>query len=138
VVLRRHRRRAHGSHRRCRADRADPRAPRRVRPAAERQGGEDLPRPAEAPAVMLRAIADGVNAPPDQGVSTFLFIGVVLFGAVAYMRLRDRAFSGLPRWAGWAAGCAAAACLVLAFVLPPIIRPDRSTTRPSTDAGLSF
>ena len=86
---------------------------------------------------MLRAIADGVNAPPDQGVSTFLFIGVALFGAVAYARLRNRAFTGLPRPVGWASAGAAAVCLALAFVLPPIIRPD-ITTRPSTDSHISF
>lgn len=81
--------------------------------------------------------ADGVNAPPDQGVSTFLFIGVALFGAVAYMRLRGRAFTGLPRVLGWVAAGAAVACLVLAFVLPPIIRPVE-TTRPSTTATISI
>ena len=63
---------------------------------------------------MLHAIADGANAPPDQGVSTFLLIGVALFGAVAYARWRGRAFTGLPRWVGWLSAGAAAACLVLA------------------------
>ena len=82
-------------------------------------------------------LADGANAPPDQGVSTFLFIGVALFGAVAYARLRGRAFTGLPRPLGWASAATAVACLVLAFVLPPIIRPVE-TTRPSTGARISF
>jgi len=86
---------------------------------------------------MLHAIADGANAPPDQGVSTFLLIGVALFGAVAYARWRGRAFTGLPRWVGWLSAGAAAACLVLAFVLPPIIRPVEST-RPSSSATISF
>ena len=86
---------------------------------------------------MLRALADGVNAPPDQGVSTFLFIGVALFGAVAYGRLRRGWFTGVPMTLGWASAAAAVACLVLAFVLPPIIRPVESG-RPSSDARISF
>src|SRR5437773_802673 len=85
----------------------------------------------------LGPLADGVNAPADQGVSTFLFLGVALFGAVAYARLRNRAFTGLPKAVGWASVGAAIACLVLAFVLPPIIRPNVNT-RPSTGATLSF
>ena len=87
---------------------------------------------------MIHALfADGVNAPPDQGVSTFLFIGVALFAAVAYGRLRRGWFTGLPKAVGWASAGAAVACLVLAFVLPPIIRPVVNS-RPSTDAKISF
>jgi hypothetical protein len=82
-------------------------------------------------------LADGSATSPDQGVSTFLFIGVALFGAVAYARLRGRAFTGIPRPLGWASAAAAVACLALAFVLPPIIRPVENG-RPSTDATISF
>jgi hypothetical protein len=87
--------------------------------------------------VIHALFADGVNAPPDQGVSTFLFIGLALFGAVAYGRLRRGWFTALPKAAGWASAGTAVACLVLAFVLPPIIRPVVNT-RPSTDAKISF
>ena len=83
-------------------------------------------------------LADGANTPVDQGVSTFLFIGVVLFGVVAWSRLRGRAFATIPRGLGWASGAAAAACLVLALVLPPIIRPEQNAARPSTTGRLSF
>jgi hypothetical protein len=86
---------------------------------------------------VIRALADGVGAPVDQGVSTFLFIGAVLFGIVAAARFRGRAFTGLPIAAAWASGVAAVACIVLALVLPPIIRPDTASTRPSTTAKLS-
>jgi hypothetical protein len=82
-------------------------------------------------------LADGAGAPPDQGVSTFLFIGVALFAAVAYARLRGRAFTGLPKAIGWASAAAAISSLLLAFVLPPIIRPVENG-RPSTDAHVSF
>jgi hypothetical protein len=83
-------------------------------------------------------LADGAGAPVDQGVSTFLFIGAVLFGIVAAARLRGRAFTGLPLAVGWLSAGATVACLVLAVVLPPIIRPDTSTTRPSTTARLTI
>jgi len=86
----------------------------------------------------MAVLADGVGSPVDQGVSTFLFIGAVLFGIVAVSRLRGRAFTGLPVVVGWVAAGATAACLVLAVVLPPIIRPDTSSARPSTSARLAF
>ena len=53
---------------------------------------------------MLAVLADGVGSPVDQGVSTFLFIGAVLFGIVAVARLRGRAFTGLSTAVGWGAG----------------------------------
>jgi hypothetical protein len=74
----------------------------------------------------------------DQGVSTFLFLGAVILGLVGVQRLRGRSFQGLPRAAGWAAVGLAVSALVLAVVLPPIIRPDASATRPSSSARLHF
>ena len=87
---------------------------------------------------MLHALADGVGSPVDQGVSTFLFIGAVLFGIVAAARLRGRAFTGLPIVVGWGAAAATVACIVLAVVLPPIIRPDIPAKRPSSTATLTI
>jgi len=49
-------------------------------------------------------LADGVGAPVDQGVSTFLFVGAVLFGSVAVARWRRRAFTGPPVQVAWLAG----------------------------------
>src|SRR5437764_14500885 len=83
-------------------------------------------------------LADGVGSPVDQGVSTFLFIGAVLFGIVAVARLGGRAFTGLPMAVGWGAGAATVACVVLAVVLPPIIRPDTPAKRSSTTATLTI
>jgi len=82
-------------------------------------------------------VADG-GGTVDQGVATFLFIGALLFGWVGVLRLRDRAFRQLPRTAGWGIAILAVACVVLALVLPPIIRPQASTARPSTKAKLQF
>jgi len=85
--------------------------------------------------VIVSLVADG-GGTVDQGVSTFLFIGALLFGWLSVLRLRDKAFRGLPRAAGWAAGALAVSCIVLALVLPPIIRPNTPPTRPSTAARL--
>src|SRR5205823_6241842 len=43
-----------------------------------------------------------------------------------------------PVAVGWGAGAAAVACVVLALVLPPIIRPDAPSKRPSTTATLTI
>ena len=59
---------------------------------------------------MPPGLADGAGSPVDQGVSTFLFIGAVLFGIVAAARLRGRAFTGLPVAVGWLSAGATVAC----------------------------
>lgn len=74
----------------------------------------------------------------DQGVSAFLFLGAFLLGLVGVQRIRGRSFLGLPRALGWAAGGLALSCLVLALVLPPIIRPNAAAARPSSSAVLRF
>jgi hypothetical protein len=84
---------------------------------------------------VIPPLADGAGSPVDQGVSTFLFIGALLFGWIFVWRIRGRAFAGLPVAAAWLSGAAGVACIVLAFVLPPIIRPD-VTTRPTTSARI--
>ena len=84
-----------------------------------------------------RLLADGAGT-PDQGAATFLFIGALLFGWVAVLRLRGRAFRRIPRAAGWGVAALGLSCVVLALVLPPIIRPQASTARPSTKARLEI
>jgi hypothetical protein len=74
----------------------------------------------------------------DQGVATFLFLAAVFFGLVGVQRVRGKSFRRLPPQAGWAAVGLAISALVLALVLPPIIRPDASASRPSSPARLSF
>jgi len=84
-----------------------------------------------------RLLADGAGAPLDQGVASLLFVATLLFGWLAYARLRGRGFSKLPRAAGWGAAGLAATSLVLALVLPPIIRPSPPAARPASTGELS-
>jgi hypothetical protein len=81
------------------------------------------------------SLGDGAGSPLDQGVTSLLFIGALLFGWVAVARLRGKGFARLPKIAGWIAGVAAVACVVLALVLPPIIRPE-PPGRPSSPAHI--
>jgi hypothetical protein len=85
---------------------------------------------------MISFLADG-GSPRDQ-VITLLYVGAVVFGWVAFSRLRGRGFPRLPRVLGWVAGAVAVASLVLAIVLPPIISPEVSSVRPSSDARVAF
>jgi len=82
-------------------------------------------------------LADGVGT-PDVGASTMLMIGTILLGGFAYLRLRGRGFVRVPRVAAWAAAGTAVVTLALAFILPPIIRPDRASARPSTRATVEI
>jgi hypothetical protein len=81
-------------------------------------------------------LADG-GTPADRAIQT-LYIGAVLFGGVAFLRLRNRGFLGLPKLVGWLAAVAAVGCLAAAFILPPIISPQPSAVRPSTSARISI
>jgi hypothetical protein len=86
---------------------------------------------------MTPVLADGLGT-PDAGVSEMLLFATILLGGFAFLRLRERGFRGTPRAAGWAAAGTAVATLALAFVLPPIIRPDRASVRPSTRATIQI
>jgi hypothetical protein len=83
-------------------------------------------------------LADGARTPVDQGVATLLFLAAVFFGLVGVQRVRGKSFRRLPPQAGWAAVGLAVSALVLAIVLPPIIRPDATAARPSSSARLRF
>jgi len=82
-------------------------------------------------------IADGAGGPLDQGVVTYLLIGAFLVGWVAWWRLRERGFRAVPRPVAWGLAGLGAILVVLALVLPPIIRPT-VTTRPSSTATLAI
>lgn len=82
-------------------------------------------------------LADGVGA-GDQTLSSLLLLGVVLFAWIAVARLRARGFLRLPRKAAWASAGLAATCLVLAAVVPQILRPSASPVRPSTHARIQI
>lgn len=84
---------------------------------------------------MSRLLADGLGT-PDQGVAVLLFLGAFVFGWVGLLRIQGRGFERLSRQTAWISAGLSAACVVLALVLPPIIRPDRSTTRPSSTARI--
>jgi hypothetical protein len=83
-------------------------------------------------------LANGAGSPVDQGVATMLFLAAFLFGLVAFQRLRGKGFRSLPTMAGWGAAVLAAASLVLALVLPPIIRPVAAGGRPSSSTRLQI
>jgi hypothetical protein len=85
----------------------------------------------------IRVVADGAGSPLDQGVASLLFIGALLFGWIAVARIRNKGFRRLPLAGGWVAVMLSVACLVLALVLPPIIRPA-SATRPSSPAKIQI
>jgi hypothetical protein len=87
---------------------------------------------------MTALLADGAGSPVDQGITTVLSIGAFLLGWVAYVRLRRGGYPRLPRPLGWAAAGAAAACVVLIFVLPPIVRPAPAAIRPSSTARIQI
>jgi hypothetical protein len=83
---------------------------------------------------LAAVVADGAGT-LDQGVASLLFIAALLLGWIAVARIRGKGFARLPRAFGWIAAGAAVACVVLALVLPPIIRPVRAT-RPSSPATI--
>jgi hypothetical protein len=85
---------------------------------------------------MTPSLADGLGA-PDQGVATFLLVAAVLFGWVFIRRVREKGFLRLPQAVGWLSGMAAVSALVLAVILPPIIRPP-VTVRPRTSATIDI
>jgi hypothetical protein len=80
-------------------------------------------------------VADGLGT-PDQGVSVLLFLAAFVFGWAGLLRLQGRGFPRLSRRSAWVSSGLSAVCVVLALVLPPIIRPVPSTKRPSSDAVL--
>jgi hypothetical protein len=86
---------------------------------------------------MSPGLADGLGT-PDAAVSEMLLFAIVLLGGFAFLRLRERGFRGMPRAVGWSAAGAAVAALALAFILPPIIRPDITSVRPSTGARIEI
>jgi hypothetical protein len=87
---------------------------------------------------MTAMFADGVGSPLDQGVATWLMVAAVFFGWIGIARLRNRAFKGVPRPLGWVSTGVGVTALVLAVVLPTIIRPDTPTTRPSSTATIAI
>jgi hypothetical protein len=79
-------------------------------------------------------LADG-GSPRDQ-IITLLYVLAVLFGWVAFTRLRGRAFARLPAFGAWASALLAVCSLVLAVVLPSVITPEISSNRPSSTARI--
>jgi hypothetical protein len=83
-------------------------------------------------------IADGAGSPLDQGVTSMLLIAALFFAVVAFRRLRGKGFPRLPRPLAWGAASLSVACIVLAVVLPPILRPMPSSTRPHSTAHIAI
>jgi hypothetical protein len=88
--------------------------------------------------LLTRVLADGAGSGLDQGVTTVLSIGAFVFGWIAFVRLRRGGYPRLPRPAGWASAAAAAACVALIFVIPPILRPAPAAIRPSSTARVQI
>jgi hypothetical protein len=80
-------------------------------------------------------VGDGLGT-PDQGAAFLLMAGAFAFGWVGVRRVRGKGFPGLSRTWGWAAAGLSAACLVLAVVVPPILRPEPASNRPSSTARI--
>jgi hypothetical protein len=86
---------------------------------------------------VIRILADGPST-PDQGISILLFLAAFVFGWAGVLRLQGRGFARLSRRGGWIAAGLSGACVALALVIPPIVRPDPSTKRPSSDAQIQI
>jgi hypothetical protein len=82
-------------------------------------------------------IADGFGT-PDQGASFLFMVGAFAFGWIGIRRLRHNAFPSLPPWGAWTATTLCAACLVMAVVIPSILRPSPRAGRPSSDARIAI
>jgi len=78
----------------------------------------------------------GDGGTPDVEVSTFLLLAAFGVGWASFQRLRGRSFARLPRGGAWTLAGLATACAVLAFVLPPLISPGPSATRPTSTATI--
>jgi len=86
--------------------------------------------------VTLPPIADGAGAPLYQGVTSLLAIAAFAFGWIAFRRLSGRGFLRVSRRLAFGAAGLAVACVVLIFVLPPVLNPTPSSSRPRSTATL--
>ena len=80
-------------------------------------------------------IADGLGS-TDQGISTLLLIGAFATGWVALSRLRGQGYARLPRAGATALAVVSATLVVLAGVIPPILRPSPTAARPASTATI--
>jgi hypothetical protein len=83
-------------------------------------------------------LADGTGSTLDEGVQSLLFLATMMFGWIAYSRLRDRGFRKIPRAGGWVVAALGLTAFVAAFVVPPMLRPKIAKVRPATDARLAI
>jgi len=90
---------------------------------------------AAASAVAPR-LADGTGAPLYQSVTSFLAIGAFAFGWIAFRRLSGRGFPRVSRGLAFGAAALAVVCVVLIFVLPPILNPAPASVRPRSTATI--
>jgi len=84
--------------------------------------------------VTLSPLADGAGAPLYQGVTSLLAIAAFAFGWIAFRRLTGRGFTRVSRGVASGAAVAAVACVVLIFLLPPILNPAPANVRPRSTA----
>jgi hypothetical protein len=94
---------------------------------------------AAAAFVAVRGVlGDGAGSPIDQGVTSLLSIAALFFGWIAFRRLRGRGYLAVPAWLAWGFAALTAACIVLIFVLPPILRPVPAAVRPRSTARIEI
>jgi len=88
--------------------------------------------------VTLPPLADGAGAPLYQGVTSLLAIAAFAFGWIAFRRLRGRGFARVSRGLAIGSAVLAVVCVVLIFVLPPILNPSPTNVRPRSTATITI
>jgi hypothetical protein len=83
-------------------------------------------------------LADGAGTTAAQGAPTFLFLAAAILGWVAVGRLRGRRFGRVPRPMAWGAAGLAVACVAAALLLPQLLSPTPTSSRPHSTARLAF
>jgi hypothetical protein len=83
-------------------------------------------------------LGDGAGSPIDQGVTSLLSIAALFFGWIAFRRLRRRGYLSVPTGVAWGFAALTTACIVLIFVLPPILRPVPAAVRPRSTATIQI
>jgi len=89
-------------------------------------------------AVMRAMLGDGAGSPLDQGITSVLSIAALFLGWIAFRRLRGRGYLALPAWLAWGFVALTVACIVLIFVLPPIVTPTPAAVRPRATASIAI
>jgi hypothetical protein len=83
-------------------------------------------------------LADGFGPGPGQGAAFLLMIAALLFGWIAYFRIRRRGFARVPLPVAWGSAVLCVGALAGSVLAPALLRPQISKVRPSTSAKLAI